>query len=35
MSDFSNPNTCHATEPKPVPQFALEAYEVSTEPLKE
>jgi hypothetical protein len=29
MSDFRNPVSCHATEPKPVPQFALEAYNVS------
>jgi hypothetical protein len=35
MSDFSNPISCHAAEPKPVPQFALEAYEASAEPLKE
>jgi hypothetical protein len=35
MSDFSNPISCHATEPKPVQQFALEAYEASAEPLKE
>ena len=35
MSDFSNPISCHADEPKPVPQFALEAYEVTAESLKE
>ena len=28
-SDFSNPISCHAAEPKPVPQFALEAYDAS------
>jgi hypothetical protein len=30
MSDFRNPISCHASEPKPVPQFVLEAYEAST-----
>ncbi|HEX8283202.1 MAG TPA: sucrase ferredoxin [Pyrinomonadaceae bacterium] len=35
MSDFSNPITCHAAEPTPVPQFALEDYRASTEPLNE
>jgi hypothetical protein len=35
MSDFSNPITCHAHEPTPVPQFALEDYSSSTEPLNE
>jgi hypothetical protein len=27
-SDFSNPVTCHAADPKPVPQFHLEAHRV-------
>jgi hypothetical protein len=35
VSDFSNPITCHAHEPTPVPQFALEDYKASTEPLNE
>jgi hypothetical protein len=32
MSDFSNRITCHAHEPTPVPQFALEEYKASPEP---
>ncbi len=32
LSDFRNPISCHNAEPKPVPQFALEAYTASTEP---
>ncbi len=35
MSDFSNQISCHAQEPTPVPQFALEEYKASTEPLNE
>ncbi|MCA1618092.1 MAG: hypothetical protein LC795_02015 [Acidobacteria bacterium] len=35
MSDFHNHITCHATEPAPVPQFALEDYKASTEPLNQ
>jgi hypothetical protein len=35
MSDFSNQISCHAHEPTPVPQFALEEYKSSTEPLNE
>jgi hypothetical protein len=35
LSDFSNPISCHAAEAKPVPQFALEAYEATLEQSKE
>ena len=28
LSDFSNPISCHAAEPKPVPQFVLEEHRV-------
>jgi hypothetical protein len=35
MSDFRNLITCHATEPSTVPQYALEDYRASAEPLGE
>ena len=35
LSEFRNPISCHAAEPKPVPQFALEAYEAAAEASNE